>query len=506
MREFLSWYSNNFDHVNEDLVLGVRKTDNMVEKIEELCIEIAKNLHENVTYLGAEYDDSKNRFRELNQGSSSKKKDSKTGKFENVQYINVNYTYSRLAVFNFRIKYVDPRTNEVDIRKISMPIYIPQIFDGYHYLIRGNKYSAPFQLIDAITYKGKNDSIVLKTLTRAIKLSREPTIVKDAHGLEYSTYAFYTHVSNKKIPFLMYYFAFYGFFSTLKFFGVDTRVRIYEDCPLDPDEDVIYFHFGKLYLGVDRDEFNGVYELKQIVATILTMGRKYLSLDQIRDTFYWRMKLGEYINATVKTYDQGAALLTTFYTCVDARTIKNIENIVGGSPKTNAFTILRWMFLNYSNLSNKNNSLRNKRIRYTEYLITPLVREVQTRLYRYIKTRVNMRDEKRLLDIFRVSPSILCYSIIGKVKNKSQSLGIAKFSSEVNDLVLLGSALKFDRGGPGSAIERLGKRAGVKFRTLSPDVSGYIDVNSTPNGNPGVAGNLTPFADINPKDLTFNLK
>ena len=60
-----------------------------------------------------------------------------------------------------------------------------------------------------------------------------------------------------------------------------------------------------------------------------------------------------------KSYDQGAALLTTFACCIDTRTKTNIATIAGGSPKTNAFTILRWMFLNYSQLSNKTVSIYN---------------------------------------------------------------------------------------------------------------------------------------------------
>lgn len=503
MREFLSKFSDRYDTLNEDIILNIRKTDSIVEKIEETCIELTKSLSEYVTYLGFDWDDSKNKFKEVN--SSSKKKDSKTGRFENVQYVNVNHTYSRLAVFHFRIKWVDPRTGEVTIKKLDMPVYIPLIFDNYHYFIRGNKWACPYQLIDAITYLGKGNSIVLRTLTRAIKLSRENTTIKDAHGIEFKTNEFYTHISNKKIPFVLYYFAYYGFFRTLEFFGVQKYVKIYEDCPVDPDEDVIYFKFGQVYLGVDRDKFNSIYELKQFVATILALGRKNLILNQIRDAFYWRMVLGTYVSLT-KSYDQGAALLTTFACCIDTRTKTNIATIVGGSPKTNAFTILRWMFLNYSQLSNKTVSIYNKRIRYAEYLVTPLTRECQTRLYRFLKTRPNMRDAKRIYDIFKPSPSILCNAIVGKTKakNKNQMLNVAKYSNQVNDLVLLNTALKYTCAGPSSALEHSGKRAAIGFRIFAPNYVGKVDVLCTPNSSVGTAGNFTPWVDVDSKTLTFN--
>lgn len=501
MREFLSEYSDKYDHLNEDVIINIRRDDSIAEKIEEICIELTKSLNEYVTYLGFDFDDSKNRFREAN-AVASKKKDSKTGKFENVQYINVNRTYSRLAVYHFRVKWTDPRTNEMTIKKLDMPIYIPAMIDNYHYLIRGNKWSCPYQLTDALTYQGKGSSIILRTLTRAIKLSRESIVIKDAHGIEFKTYNFFTHVSNKKIPFVLYYFAYFGFFRTLEYFGVHKDIKLYEDCPVDPDEDVIYFKFGQLYLGVNRDRFNSIYELKQFVATILALGRKNLVLSQIKDAFYWRMILGTYVSLT-KSYDQGAALLTTFACCVDARTKANINNIAGGGPKNNAFAILRWMFLAYSQLSNKNTSIFNKRLRYAEYLVCPLTRECQTRLYRFLKTRPNMRDAKRLYDIFRPSPSILCNAIIGKAKNRNQMLNVAKYSNQVNDLVLLNTALKWSAAGPGSQNEFSGKRATISSRTFAPNYVGRICVLTTPNGGVGLSGNLTPFIEMNKETMTF---
>lgn len=502
MRELLSLYSNCHNDLNEDIIRGIRLNDNMVEKIEEICIELAKNLSEYVTYLGVDFDDSKNRFREANQ---SKKKDSKTGKFENVQYINVNYTYSRMAVFHFRVKYEDPRTGEKSIQRVDMPIYIPQFIDDYHYYIRGNKYSAPYQLIDSITYLGRDDSIILKTLTRAIKLSRTSIVLTDMHEIEYKSHVFHMHVSNKKIPFLLYYFAYFGFQSTLIFFGADKFVHIYEECPVEPDDDVIYFKYGRVYLGVDRAAFMTNYTLRQFVATTLALGRKMLDIDQIKQAFYWRMILGSYISQT-RSYEQGAALITTFMTCLDARTIYNIKKIVGGSEKTNSWTVLRWMFITYTTLSNKNTGLQNKRLRYTEYLVAPLVRDIQNKLYRFLKTRPKMRDLKRLLDVFKPSPAIITNAIIGKCKNKNQMLNITKYSNQVNDLTILNSALKFSKSGPGSASEKIGKRAGAVFRAMDASYLGNVDLITSSSTNVGLSGVLTPFAEVNKDTFTFNIK
>jgi hypothetical protein len=501
VRGFLSKYSNQFDKINEDIVRNIRLNDNMVEKIEEICIELTKSLQKHVKYLGCDFDDSKNRFREAN---TSKKKDSKTGKFENVQYINVNQTFSRMAVFHFNVKYMNPKTKQVTITNVDMPIYIPQFIDDYHYYIRGNKYSAPYQLTDAITYLGRNDSVILKTLSRAIKLSREAKIIKDVHGLDYKTHAFYIHVSNKKIPFLIYHFAYYGFFTTLKYFGVEKIIKIYSECPIEPDNDTIYFKYGKVFLGVARFAFNTMYELRQFVASILQLQRKLLDISYIRDAYYWRMILGAYISIN-KPYDQGIELLITFRNSLDARTIENIKNIIGGPPRDTSFAVVRWMFKNYSSLSNKNMSLQNKRLRYTEYIVSPLIRDLQNKLYRFLKTNPGMRDMKRLLDIFKSSPSIIVNAIIGKTNNKNQVLSIAKYSNQVNDMAIF-TALKYTRAGPGTAIEKIGKRAGITYRLMDTTYAGNVDLITTSNGSVGISGVLTPYAKVDTETLGFKLE
>lgn len=501
MRQFLSYYADKHDNLNEDIIRNYRLNDNMVEKIEELCRELEKILHDNLTYVGVDFDDGKNRFREAN--TASKKRDSKTGKLENVQYINVNRTYSRLAVFHFKVRFKDPRTGDVSLCKADMPIYIPQFIDDYHYYIRGNLYSAPFQVIDSTVYQSRDNGIVLKTLNRAIKLSKSRTTVTDVHGMPFKTDVFHIHMGKKKIPFLLYYFSYFGYFRTMQFFGVDKFIKLYNEAPVDPDEKLVFFKFGKYYLGVDRDTWNSNYLLKQYVATMLALNRKNLDLEDMGNVYYWMRTLGAYISQT-KPFEQGSALLTTFITCLDARTIINVNRIVGGSKKDTPWTILRWMFIDFASLSNKNTSLRNKRLRYTEYLIAPLVREVQMKLYRYLKTRPKMRDMKRLLDILKISSSCICHSIIGKTKSKNTALNITKYSSQVNDFSIINSALKWSKAGPQSAIERTtAKRASAQMRAMDASCLGNLDMISFSSLNCGIAGVICPWAEVDKDTMTF---
>ena len=503
MREFLSYYSDKNEPVNDYVVREYRLKDNMVEKIEEMCKELAKNLPNEVKYLGVDFDDSSNRFKESSSGKSSKKRDSKTGKLENATYVNCNYTYSRMAVFHFRLTFKDPRTGDVTMSKIDMPVYIPQFIDNYHYYIRGSMYSAPLQLIDSLIYQGRDDSIILKTLTRAIKISRKSVNITDVHGMSFKSYVFNYHTAgSKRIPFLLMYFSYFGFFRTMQYFGVDKYIKLYDEAPIEADEKTIFFKFGKIFMGVNRDAFNMNYLVKQYVATALALGRKTLDLDDIRNVYYWMRTLGANISQT-KPYEQGEALITTLITSVDARTIDNIRKQVGGSPKETSWAVMRWMFLHYSTLSKKNSGLSNKRLRYTEYLVTPLVRDMQMKYYRYLKTRYKMRDMKRLTDIFKISPGIITNAIIGQVKSKNMSISIAKFSDQVNDLVLL-SALNSTKAGPGSPFERVSmKRAGAGLRQMDESYLGCVDLITSSSTNVGVSLTLTPFSKVDTETMKF---
>ena len=493
MIEFVSLYSNQYNTLNEDVIKNIRLKDNMIEKLEETCKEIERNLGSFVEYLGYSYDDSKHRFKELAQ--NKKKGLTKSGKNDDTPYININPSYTRMVVFKFRIDYDGKQI-------VNMPIYIPLFIDDYHYYIRGNKYAVPYQLTDAITYLGKDDSVVLKTMNRAIKISREKVVLNDVHGDMYQSHNFYVHINNKKISMLIYHFSYFGFMRTLQYFGADNYIKLYKDSPIEPDESQIFFKYGKVFLGVSREDFETNILLRQFVATILLTGRKNLDEKMIQKTLHWKTILGSVVSDK-KATEKGSSLLWTFIIALDQRTSDNIMRIVGGSEKTTSFAVLRWMFMRYSTLSNKNTSLGNKRLRLSEYLVTPFIRDIYSKLYRFLNTPINMRDKKRLLDVFKVPSTIILNAIIGKIKNKRQALNIAKYSSHVNDLALLNVALKYTSSGPGTPIEKSGKRAGNMFRQFDPTYVGNICITTTSAGDPGIASLLSPFAEVDKDTLIF---
>jgi len=489
MKRFMALYSSQFNNINENVVKGIREKDDMSKSIEECCREIERALPEFIKYRGMTWDDSGRTMRDVNKTKSKDKKDP-------TMSISVNRTYSRLAIYRFNIKY------DGESRLVEMPIHIPLLFDGYHYLIRGNKYSAPYQIIEGVTFTNKEDMVVLKTMQRPIKMSREKCVITDLHGAKYNTHQMFLALNVKKVPFLLFYFAHFGFAATHKFFGCDKFLKFFDEYPIEPDPKRIFFKFGTFFISVDREVFEVNYLLRQYVATMMAMGRRGVNPDTAKRVTYWVTLLGASISDS-KTIEKGYALLSTFMVALDHKTMQTIEQLVGGAPKITMYSVVRWMFIKYATLSAKSNSLDNKRIRFAEYQINPLVRALYAKLYRFMNTGLRMKDIRRLADIFKISPAIITNAIIGKSRGKSGGLTIAKYSSYVNDLALLNVALKFTIAGPGSPMEKSGKLVGPSYRRFEPSSVGRTCLITTSNSDPGISGSLVPWADIDMETLTF---
>jgi hypothetical protein len=180
MEDFVSYFSNTMKNiVNKDLI-RCRRNENMVEHIDSLCKEIKKMIGSDAEYLGYEVNDKINSVREINRPDKKSKKN-----IGNI-FLSTEPTYARSYNFNFKI------TFKGETRKIKMNIYVPLISeDGVNYLIKGNKYCTPFQLIDSVTYnridtKNKYEEVCLKTTIQDIKMQRFRCVIKDVNSESYS--------------------------------------------------------------------------------------------------------------------------------------------------------------------------------------------------------------------------------------------------------------------------------------------------------------------------------
>ena len=495
MLDLVSNFSNkNQGKFNDDLILGIRQKDEMSEYIDMACKAVATLIPEYIEYKGYHYQDSRTKMLDRDKENGNSK--SKKGEV----YLNINETYAKEAIFEFECMFNGERVKQ------SFSMWIPMLYDNSHYYIRGNKYSCPLQILDAITFTKKN-LLVLKTTTRAIKFERSKVTISDIFGNKYNTSKINIYFTSKGVPVLVYFFAVYGFFKTIEYFGADQFISVYSDSKEDktiPDDKYL-FKFGSVFLGVDKKEFNTNNVLRMFVATILACSKRTMDMEFIRNPVRWTMYLGETINVQ-KSLEKGNALIRTFVNTMDFQTIKIIHDLVPGTNRDNIFSVTRWIFINYAVLTSKDEGLQNKRLRLSEYLISPFITLFTEKVYRFKNTPDKLKSMKNLMDIFKIKSSLILNAIIGKVSHADTGLSIAKFSNECNDDALINTLLYVTKTGPGTPSNK-SKRLSMHLRMFSVDYLGCLDLTAGQSANaPGLTHFICPLnRSFNDKKMVFDI-
>lgn len=479
---------------NDDLIYGIRKNDEMAKYIDEACKAVVQLAPEYVKYMGYHYQNIRSKMIELN------KSDDTSNTKKNEIRINVNNTYAKEAIFDFECSFGGQTVKQ------SFSIWVPMLYDNSHYLIRGNKYSCPLQIIDAITFTKKN-TLVLKTITRAIKFLREKAVITDIYGQRYTTSKIMIYSTAKKaVPVLLYYFACYGFYKTLKYFGVDEYISLYSgDIGSNIPKDKYIFKFGSVFLAVKQQPFNTNSVLRQFVATILATQKRTMNMNYIRNPVKWISLLGETLSIQ-KSLEKGMALLKTFNSSLDYHTRDLIKQLVPGTERNNIFAVTRWIFTNYATLTSKDDGLQNKRIRLSEYLISPFIKMFTEKIYRFINTPEKYKTLDGLCDVFKIKSTLILNSIIGKISTEKTGMTIAKYSNEPNDDALANTLLMATKTGPGSPSEK-SKRVSMQLRQFPIDYLGNVClVEGQSAGAPGMSHYICPLNDTFDKDKKiFNI-
>jgi len=501
MTGFVSSFSSTVKSIVNEDIIRCRRNENMVIYIDELCREIQKMIGSEVEYLGYEVNDKITQVREINKSKVKNKK-----KKMNSINLLTEPTYARAYNFNFKL------TFKGEIRKVSMGIYVPLISDdGVNYLIKGNRYCSPFQIIDSVTYnrvdlKNKFEEVCLKAAIQDIKMQRFKSSIRDINGISYtaSRYNIKLNAKINKVPFILFYLASFGFYKTLEYFGLSTPivgVRKFDSLP-SPDSKMykyyLFFKFGNVYLSVNKKVFEECIHVRDLMCTLLSTKKRSISPETIVKTDFWLMSLGSYLSQS-NTLSSGISLRTTFVNSVDVKTSKLIEDFIGKKNLTSTFSVVRWLFHTFSVNVSKDVSLVNKRLRLAEYIIDPLKQVLKRKSYSYSRTRGGYRDIKRLESIFTVQPSIILDAIIGKTAN----LNTGKFSNSVNDFSIMNSITKSTQLGPGAPSSGKNSHVPKEFKRLHPSMISRLDIINTSINSPGSGSLILPNCNIDPKNLSF---
>lgn len=487
MNKFVAAYSHHGVFA-PDLIVTLRKNDNMITTLEELCKIIGDTMKPNIEYLGYEIVDHRVKYP--------------------TNFVQMYDSDIYCVEFKFKIDAYD-KTGMMATSYKKMVFEVPTLIDGEYYFINGNRFYPIYQLLDATTYH-KDDSVTLKTLMLPIKLTRSPTIITDCNGRQHTSYIMTTDMQKKKVNIFAFYFATLGFFKTLKFFeGPKTIFTVVSEDKVDlTSKEFTFFQISKkIFLKVQASYLTQSMNVRTVVACILDVCAKKISIDDLRSVEYWRYTVlsGYFVKSKNYKNNKIDLFIESYKRLYDSITKENMANFE--EPKENIYEVIRWMFINFTKLLYRDNSsIYNKRTRLSEYQIAPIVRRVMTKMHRVMHSRDRFKTNKKYEEIltlpFKFSPDArdkkkLDYSSDILTKSIINSNN-TKYADCVNDMNLFNITLKWTLNAPSTTISKgpKGNSLTITQRAQSPTFIGYISLNTSGAGDPGGTGCFTPWVKL----------
>ena len=457
LAEFQDSQPNKF---NEEIIYGMRERDNMVEYLEDTCKAL-----ETIPYIKYEgYDIITDE-----------------NKFKPTDTISISDSRLTLVIFRFTITYNNSTVHT------TMPIYIPKWINHYYFILNGNKYFPIYQHVETSTYNTKN-SIILKSLLMPIILQMKTTHISDISGNEYTGRLYMINLFNHKNNLLYYFFATMGYKDTLAFFGYEKNVKIVSSDDTVDTKKRLLIPINKMYsLSVSKVKFKNDQIFKNFVICLIDIFGKKIDVHKIDNVDFWITKLGSIYTKNINNQTNKAqTVIMSFKRILDERTKKNL--LIAYEDKYDIFALIRWMMRNFDTLMRKDNlSLLNKRLRLSEYIITPFVRKMSNSTYRVLNSKtINLN---KLRSILKPNPMV----IISDMQNSK----LLRFNNATNDMDLFNCALRWSNHGPSSLGEGTRKTVSVHYRGIHISHIGRLSLNTISNSDPGMTGCLSPFVKTN---------
>lgn len=460
IKEWLSMYQEDQPNkFNEEIIYGLREQDSMISYLEDVCLAL-----ESIPYIKYNGYDIITNENDLRQTST----------------ISITDSRLDLITFKFTLSFKD------QVKNITMPLFIPKWINKYYFILNGNKYFPIYQNVESSTYNAK-DSVVLKSLLMPIIVKMKNTVIKDKNNKEYSGKLFMVNLFEHKTNFLLYYFSTFGFTETLKFFKYDKYIR-FKKSKKNKKEKVLLFPINKNdNIIVNKSKFLNDNNFRNFVISLKDLLTSKTNLEKIDDTEYWLIKLGGvFTKNTNNQLNKAETVLLSFKRILDNRTKKNL--LLDNEDKEDIYHLIRWMINNFDRLMKQDNlSLLNKRLRLSEYIITPFVRKMSNSTYRILNSKTLTFN--KFESIMKPSPTIIISEL--------QKSKLLRFNNATNDMDLFNCALKWSNRGPSALGEGSKKTVSIYYRGIHPSHLGRISLNSCSNSDPGMTGLLSPFIKTN---------
>jgi len=472
MKEFLSKYENpNESRMNFGL-MNREYDEELIQYIVNSCksLEVLKYIE----FLGYEYIDDEKKI-DLNDYISTRRKSKKKN---TTKYMYLQDSRYAELILKFKIKC----KNEMDI--VRKKLLIPVADENGYYTIKGKKYFLIYQLVDASTYKTRQN-LTLKSFM-PVTIKRTVGKYTDTEDNTYVAPTYVIYIFKREVKILLFYFAKIGVQKTLEYFSVNHVIK-FVDSERDKEKYIYFPISSKLYLEVNKYFFLKYQYVQTIAFMILDIVTNRLTFDLLESKTYWIERLGS-LNPTsaYNYYEKGMNTLTFFDRMLD-ETTKNILKI-DDSNKKSIYAVVRWMIQNFNELRKKDNlDLGNKRLRCNEYIASLLTKAFSDRANRIIALGNRITLDK-VREIFKFQGDIIMQQLY-----KS---GLLRFDDKINDMDMF-SKLRFTLKGPNALGSKNEKNISIKYRGVHPSHIGRIDINVCGASDPGSSGVITPFCEMN---------
>lgn len=466
MKGFLKSYAlSNPEKFNKEFIYQ-KKNDSILSYLEDTCKSL--EIIDGIKFIKGEIITDESKF-----ATRTRNKE---------KYITLEESRYDLVLLHFHISGIqDKEYKEMDY---TIELYTAKIINDFYYLLNGSKYYPIYQIIDAATYHTKN-SLTQKSLLMPIVVQTKPTLLMDINEIEYNGKGFTLFLFTYKLNIFHYYFAKFGFYKTLEYFGYQDKVKIVEG-DSTPSKTSKIFKVNKTLevhisnsLMKSEEDYNIILSLIDIL--VLTTGVKLTTIDNIE---FWKKKLGATFTKTTDIaaqIEKAERILISFERILDNGTKKTLR--IADTDKEDTFAIVRYMVRNYKVLTHIDNmDLHNKRLRLKEHEIQPWRLSISAKTYQLLNSKLITFEEK-LRIMVNISNMFL-------IKNNITN-PLMRYCNNVNGIDLI-SALKFSMRGPQS-ISETGKSVNVKYRNIHSSYIGRIGLTTCSNGDPGLTGSISPF-------------
>lgn len=424
---------------------------------------------------------------------------------------NIEQSRVELAQMHFTLDLQDTRED------ITLSIFLPKLIDDFFYVLNGSTYYPILQIVDRGTYVTKK-TFTLKTLLMPLMFRRDMRAkhVDTFNGdREHDDMLYVLDLFRNRINVLRYFFASKGLAGTLQYFGVEQDIVIAETSTITElgagvsDYRCLEIRgSGGLVVVASNDWLNAIDIEPSKQASVAHFRSSMLAtvvsaLDGIQQRFIleddigqWKRRLGKHFTQNSNGFEEKAdKILISLERILDQRTRKNLAH-VHPDDKSDVYAILRWMMRDYRTLIQVDGlSVKNKRIRMSEYLIHPLLMRFSESTYRLLNSKnLTFRGLRGVFNSFIYNPEDPKNNPqVDFLIKKLTSNELLRYSNMTNSFDLL-TALRWTARGPQTLSERGRVDVSLKARGHHPSFVGRICLSTASAGDPGVSGTFVPFA------------